>query len=76
MTNDTKHSFTSSGSCHHPEHFSCKITEIDLGFLNLGFLLQSRVSQSGPLAPLGGHEQRPSLGNFAVILHNTSVTMY
>jgi len=37
----------------------------------------------GPRSPLGAterfsviHEQRPSLGNFAVILHNPSVTIY
>jgi len=41
-----------------------------------------RVSQTGPSAPLGaterfsgGHEQRLSLGSFALILHNSSVTM-
>jgi len=28
MTIDTKHSFISSGSCHHPESLYCKITEI------------------------------------------------
>jgi len=37
----------------------------------------------GPQTPLGarerfsgGHEQRPSLGSFAVILHNPSVTIH
>jgi len=42
-----------------------------------------RVSQTGPSAPLGAterfsgcHEQRLSLGSFALILHNPSVTMY
>jgi len=28
------------------------------------------------LGPFGGHKQRPSLGSFAVILHNPSVTIY
>jgi len=43
----------------------------------------TRVSQTGSSPPLGpmerfskGHEQRPSLGSFAVILHNPSVTIY
>ena len=31
---------------------------------------------NGALAPLGDHEQRPSLDSFAVILHNPSVTIY
>jgi len=31
---------------------------------------------NGALGPLGGHEQRLSLGSFAVILRNPSVTMY
>ena len=42
-----------------------------------------RVSQTGPRPTLGptqqfsgGHKQRLSLGSFAVILHNPSVTMY
>jgi len=36
----------------------------------------ARVSQTGFSAPLGVHEQRPSLGSFAVILNNPSVTIY
>jgi len=44
---------------------------------------QTRVFQTGPSAPLGateqfsgGNEQRPSLDNFAVTLHNPSKTIY
>ena len=46
-------------------------------------IIYFRVSQTGPSAPLGAterfsgaNEQRPSLGSFAVILHDPSVTMY
>jgi len=35
---------------------------------------QGRVFETVPSAPVGGHEQRPSLGSFAVMLHNPSVT--
>jgi len=31
---------------------------------------------NGALGPLGGHEKRPSLGSFAVILLNPSFTIY
>jgi len=42
----------------------------------LQYRIYDRVSQTGPSASVGGYEQRPSLGSFAVILHNPSVTIY
>jgi len=35
-----------------------------------------QVFSNEALGPLGGHEQRPSLGSFSVIFHNPSVTIY
>jgi len=55
----------------------CLESKLHMPYTRAGF------HKRGPRAPLGatdrfsgGHEQRPSLGSFAVILHNPSVTIY
>jgi len=49
----------------------------------VALLFRPEFLKWGPWLPLGatewlsgGYEQRPSLGSFAVILHNPSVTIY
>jgi len=39
-------------------------------------IVHFRASQMGPSPLLGGHEQRFSLGSFAVMFHNPTATMY
>jgi len=64
--------------CKQPDSAACTLDN----FNSLPNIM-ARVSQTVPSTPFGGHgavlwgpEQRPSLGSFAVILHNPSVTIY
>jgi len=62
---------------------SCILIKVSLAVLIVFVEIKTGFLKRGPRPPLGvtkrfsgGHEQRPSLSSFAVILHNPSVTIY
>jgi len=70
---DIKRDFDCSDGIFHPKCTSCVFGGVMAGFKE-GFFKRGRQPPLGATEWLsGGHEQRPSLGSFTVILHNPTL---